>query len=287
MNKETIFEKGILAKKIKEHFTKYPSATSVIVKSKQNDGKKYWKVTKEGKNFKIVEIKTIKEEYVLEMDVPKPKKKLNEVSSQFATISKVFSDAIVTMDHTKLSNALRQIQPLMGQLSDPKEKEQAGAINGTLTMAVNSTTKQGSTVQVPIQRTAPTQLTTGKSNKGKSIKEADEAPKKKDPEEPSSINPPEEDDGLETVDGEDVSNPEEVTPEKSEELTLFDETLKGQTIKASDLQLDVNGGVLSLQLVSSSAPFELEWHNDGKVLFRNKGRPYILKNTKNITKGDK
>lgn len=367
MNKNDVFEKGILARKIKEHFEKYPNAKSVIIKGRPGDGKKYWRITNEGNSFKIVEVKTNKEEYVLEMEMPKRRIKeakmptdlkpetitifktdkgfgvyklsdttnkiyggvftayemakkfaekeqkrakdlgidvpiedrtmtkestLKEASSQFANIMRMFSEVIVTMDHAKMSMALKKIQPLVSQITDPKEKQQAGAIVGTLTTAVNSTTNQGPTTQAPLPKTTtqtmtqtsglPTRsLTTGKTVSGKVVKEADEdKPKKKDIDEPSSIEPESDEDnqGLETNADDTEQEPDMLEPQKSEELTFFDETLKGQTIKASDLKLDVNGGILTLQLVSQNTPFELEWHNSGKVLFKNKGRPYILKN---------
>lgn len=208
------------------------------------------------------------------MKIPK-KKTLKEASSQFANISRIFSDAIVTMDHAKLSQAMNQIAPLIAQLQDPVEKDQAGKISGVLTNAVNSTTKAGPTTQVPMQKT---QLTTAKSVKGKVVREDEDPLKKKDP---SSIEPEEPDDetGIESASEEQESEEQEdlTAATKTEEETLFIETLKGQTIKDSDLQLDVNGGILTLQLISVAAPLELEWHTNGKVIFRHKGRPYTLK----------
>jgi len=276
-----VIEKGILARKIREHFSKNPKAASVIIKSSNANGKKFYRVTKEGKkNFNITEINTSKETYSLEMKIPKKKKTLKEASSQFANISRIFSDAIVTMDHARLSQAMNQIAPLISQLQDPVEKDQAGKISGVLTNAVNSTTKAGQTQQVSMQKTiqAPGQLTTSKSTKGKVVKEDEDPLKKKDP---SSIEPedPDDENGIESASDEQESEEQEdlTAASKTEEETLFIETLKGQTIKAGDLQLDVNGGILTLQLISVAAPLELEWHNNGKVIFRHKGRPYILK----------
>ena len=68
--KKNVIEKGILAKKIKEHFTKNPKATSVIIKNNSDNANKFWRVQREGKNFKIVEVSTAKNEFMLEMNMP-------------------------------------------------------------------------------------------------------------------------------------------------------------------------------------------------------------------------
>lgn len=61
-----IVKKDLLRRKINEYFSKNPSAKMVIIKADVGGNKTHWKVTKEGKSFKVVEVNTVKEEYIFE-----------------------------------------------------------------------------------------------------------------------------------------------------------------------------------------------------------------------------
>jgi len=281
--KKDIIEKGMLARKIKEHFSKNPKSSSVIIKNKSSDGKKFWRVTREGKDFKIIEVKTEKASYLLEMNMTEASTAQQAVTQMAQAIASATPQMLGTPEGQKtLLYKFNQLSPSMDAASRKAIQDLLTSM-GISTAAHNAADsgqfgQLGGMAKAANASLSGKALNTSKTLKGKVLKE-DNPLKKKDP---SSIEPEEPDDetGLESSSGEQESDPEtedDLLGNKSEEETLFLETLKGQTIKTADLKLDVNGGILTLQLVSVLAPLELEWHNNGKVLYRHKNRPYLLK----------
>jgi hypothetical protein len=91
MEHKDIVKKDLLRRKICEHFSKNPNAESVIIKADIGDMKTLWKVVKEeGGHFKVVEVNTKKEQYIIgelgwpylkeqeKEETPKKKKKEKE-----------------------------------------------------------------------------------------------------------------------------------------------------------------------------------------------------------------
>ncbi|HEU5118864.1 MAG TPA: hypothetical protein VFT74_19885 [Isosphaeraceae bacterium] len=74
--------------------------------------------------------------------VSRSKKPLKEASGPFANASKVFMGAMSSLgDHNKLSQAHKQLSGMVGQVTDPTEKQQLGSMIGALTGAVDVSTK--------------------------------------------------------------------------------------------------------------------------------------------------
>lgn len=299
MNKSNVVKKNLLYRKIKEYFSKNPKATSLIVKADVGENKTLWKVVREGKNFKVVEVNTLREEFTFEGEIPPTVREA--ASLEYSNLSRQFVQAMTPpFDHTKLSNVLKAANQAVGKVVDPKEKQEIGAMVGALTNLVDATTAGGGSAAQMSRSSMTTQarpittLRQGASHPGKVVKEeeekkedekksdekkADTKPKGKDkPHNVDKIEPKKDDaDGLET--NLDDKAPEEPSPTKalSAEEMVVSKTLSGQTIKAANIQLTPNGGKLSLDLVSAAVPAELEWLKTGKVVFRFNGRPYVLK----------
>lgn len=76
---------------------------------------------------------------------------------------------------------------------------------------------------------------------------------------------------------EEESQPTVLPKFRTEEQIVLTKSLTGQTIKAADIELKPEGGVLSLDLVSTDSPAQIKWFNNGKVVFIYKNRPYLIK----------
>lgn len=294
--KKNVIKKYLLSRKIKEYFSKHPSAKSVVVKSDVGNAKTLWRVVKEGNSFSVVEVNTIKEEFTLESEVPPFVKEA--ASLEYSNLSKQFVQAMTPpFDHARLSNVLRVANQAVGKVVDPKEKNEIGAMIGALTNMVDATTAGGgSKVQMQKSATASKLQTSSKKVAGKVIREDDEDSKKKDKEEedkPATKKKPEEpvkatdklepkadteeEPDLETnVDAEEPQAEPPVKNPSSEEMVVG-KSLSGQTIKAANIVLTPNGGELTLDLVSAAVPAKLQWSKDGKAVFHFNGRPYVLK----------
>ena len=114
------------------------------------------------------------------------------------------------------------------------------------------------------------------SRKGRPmLREADEdKTKKKDQQEPKVDDPANA--SIETSSEDQESSPNVLPKFRTEEQMLLTKSLIGQTIKAADIDIQPGGGVLTLDLVSVSAPTQLKWFNNGKVVYNFKGRPYVI-----------
>jgi hypothetical protein len=73
------------------------------------------------------------------------------------------------------------------------------------------------------------------------------------------------------------SEPEKIEKQKSEEEMMIGKNLSGQTIKDAIFELNASGGLLTLDLVNTTIPAKLEWHNNGSVVFTFKDRNYTLR----------
>ena len=65
MNAQDIIKKDLLRRKIQEHIKNKPAAVSFVVKARFGDENTHWKVTREGKDFNIIEVNSRKDEFVL------------------------------------------------------------------------------------------------------------------------------------------------------------------------------------------------------------------------------
>lgn len=302
MNKKNVVKKDLLRRKIQEYFSKNPKAKSVIVKADVGEAKTLWKVVREGvSSFRVVEVNTKREEFMLESGIAVVK----EASVEFSNLSRQFVQAMTPpFDHVKLASTLKAVESSIGKIVDPKEKNEAGAMLGALTNMVDATTAGGGS-KVQMQKTstvgarpASTLQSSGKKNPGKVVKEAesekdskkkddksDSEPKKTKPKPKSEPEPtdkldpsaePEGDEGLES--SADLEEPQDELPTRqpSSEEMVVSKALTGQTIKAANIQLTPEGGEFTLDLVSAAVPAKLEWSRSGKVIFHVNGRPYVL-----------
>jgi len=291
-----------LRRKIHEYFSKNPTAKSVVVKADVGDAKTLWKVVREGTSFKVIEVNTKREEFIIESGIAV----VQEASVEFSSLSRQFVQAMTPpFDHSKLSSVLRTANTSIQKIVDPKERTEAGAMIGALTNMVDATTagggskiqmKSASTTAAPGAKPVST-LSQGIKRPGKVVKEdaakdskkkddkSDSEPKKTKPKaksEPTAtdkIEPteePEDDVGLET--NADMEEPQDELPVKqqSSEEMVVSKSLTGQTIKAANIQLTPDGGEFTLDLVSAAVPAKLQWSKSGKVVFYVNGRPYVL-----------
>lgn len=63
----------VLRRKYLEHFEKNPDSKSVIIKADVGDMKTLWRVVREGRDFRIVEVNTTREEFIITEASPKEK----------------------------------------------------------------------------------------------------------------------------------------------------------------------------------------------------------------------
>lgn len=218
---------------------------------------------------------------------PAEAKKITEASQQFGQASREFVAAMTPpLDHNKLSLALKKINGLVGQITDPFEREQIGGLMGILTQAVDSTTAGGGskfdTGTAAKKPGAP--VTSGKAVPGASVSEAgDEPAKKKDRKQPDdseeagldSENPGKSPD--DATDVRDTKPPVDPEHEQDPAQKVFSQRLAGQTIRNATVKLKPDGGELDIELVGSKIPAKLSWENSGKVSFVFKNRPYALR----------
>jgi hypothetical protein len=296
MEARKVIEKDLLMKKIVEYFSKSPKRKSVIIKSNLGSGKTTWKVTKEGKVFNVVEVKTSKERFIIEapvggqapsvdasaMPAQTTQQPRNSVQARQANIQQ-FSQLDLPTKLAQLSTgmmlnydtAINTLAAIVKEKSqdlvqfrralesginaaplDANQKRLVGNILGILTSISNEST-----------------LMSSKQVKGAMLREAEDT-KKKD-QAPEVSNPL--DTSLETSAEDDTSIPDVLPKHRSEEQMLLTKSLTGQTIKAADIDMRPEGGILTLDLVSTESPAELKWFNNGKVVYTFKDRPYVIK----------
>jgi hypothetical protein len=303
MDAKKIIEKDLLMRKIYEYFSKHPKSKSVIIRANiMGSGKTSWKVVREGKRFNVTEVRTSKAKFFVEAPVggqapaqgsqpplgmqnqtPKNSVQAKQANiQQFAQLDLPTKLAQLStgmmLNYDTAINTLAQIVKEKSQdlvqfrralesginaaPLDANQKRLVSNILGILTSISNEST-----------------LMSSKQIKGKPLlKEEEEDSKKKDQqvEDPDASNPSET--SLETGSEEDQASDSPTLPKfRSEEQMVLTKSLTGQTIKAADIDLRPEGGILSLDLVSTETPAQLKWFNNGKVVYVYKGRPYLIK----------
>jgi hypothetical protein len=210
--------------------------------------------------------------------------KLNEASPHFATMSREFVGALTPpFNHTKISNALKNANSLIGKLTDPNEKNQAGSMIGTLTNMADTTTGQSALTARPRVRVAGKgPFESKKIKEGQKDKE-DETPKpdqknkpKADPpkEAPEPKEPPK---GLEEPPQEQEPKKDDQGSEQSIEQKTFTDSMTGQVIKSASIQPTPNGGSVNFELQGIEMPVKIEFGPGQKITFYYKNRPYYIR----------
>jgi hypothetical protein len=224
--------------------------------------------------------------------------KLAENSQQFKTCSSEFLAAMTPpFDHAKLSLALKKVNSLIGQITDPVERDQAGIMMGELTNLVDKTTAGGGSKfnTPPPKKPGGTGgpagtggLNSGRTRSGRRLSEADagdKPAKKKEPEddEPEDVSLDSPDDDApeaqkqKPTDVRDTKPPEAEDPDQDPSQKILSQRLAGQTIRNAVIHLKGEGGELELELAGTKIPAKLSWDNSGKVQFVFKNRPYLLR----------
>jgi len=81
MDNKNIVKKDLLRRKIKEYFSKNPTAKSVIIHSGTGNLKSTWRVVKEKNSFSVTEVNTQKEQFIIKEDDDKEKDKSKSFKS--------------------------------------------------------------------------------------------------------------------------------------------------------------------------------------------------------------
>jgi hypothetical protein len=68
MKGAALLKKHFLRKKLSEHFKGKPNASQVVISAKFGGINTFWKVVKENKNFRVVEVNTSRDVFLLERD---------------------------------------------------------------------------------------------------------------------------------------------------------------------------------------------------------------------------
>lgn len=246
-------KKDLLRRKINEYFSKNPQRQSVIIRANIGDSSKtIWRVVREGKRYNITEVITVKENFLFE-DPAFNSLNLQSKLTQLATGQSLNYDTAISamvdivkdrkQDFIQLRNAI-QAGMNSSNLDVNQKKLLANLLNILDSMQKNrSVVSSGKKKQKSL------------SENKKKILEADEN-------ETAEMEPP---------------SDTNATKQKSEEEMVLINSLKGQTIKSSDIELQPGGGTLTLDLVSVLSPVKLHWNNEGRVVFDFKNRPYVLR----------
>jgi hypothetical protein len=159
---------------------------------------------------------------------------------------------------------LRKIIESVASRVDPINKGIAGAFMGVLTVLSNHKSV----------------VSADNRKDGNIVKEEEEL----DPQLPQDSSKKKVDNSEDDVGIEDDGSEEDASPiqekQKTEEEFIVKKRLTGQTIKDASIDIDSNGGKLTLTLVNTNIPAEIKWTNSGKVVFDFKGRKYHIRRGK-------
>ncbi len=138
MNYADIVKNRVIMNKITEYFKANPTKRSVVVKAAVDENTKtYWRaVRQESNKFKVTEVKTATDTYMLQL----AESVVRESSPAFSDLSKAFMDAVSGPgDYSQYSNALSLMTTKQSQLQDPKEQQRADAMLQNLSALAKST----------------------------------------------------------------------------------------------------------------------------------------------------
>lgn len=299
MNSRGIVKNELLRRKVQEYFSKNPKKKSVVVSLGEGDSKLTWKATKDKGSFKVVEVKTSCQEFILEQPLPvggqapapttqaQPgmapqgagaaqshnieaykgqdfNSKIQMLGSvvplNIDTISMAFADLLKPGSGQQVALLRQTIEQGSAAVTDPSQKQGLGSALGFLTVLGN-------------QR----ELMSHKSNKGPVVaekKKLTEQPGDETPEEPNDPVGSEQQPTLDTPPGEGDA---QVVGDRPEEA-LVSQALQGHTIKNAHIDVGPTGGSLTLDLITTENPATLEWQNTGRVVFNYKGRKHLIQN---------
>jgi hypothetical protein len=301
MEANKIIEKDLLIRKINEYFSKHPKSKSVIIKTElMGLGKTSWKVTREGKKYNVLEVKTSKSRFILEAPVggqapapdaaalgggQQPQQPQNTVQAKQANIQQ-FAQLDLPTKLAQLStgmmltydtavNTLAQIVKDKSQDLVQFRRALESGINAA-PLDANQKRLVGNILGILTSISNESGLMSHRDFKGRPLlREADEPKKKDQPEAPEMSDPART--SMETSGEEQTSDVTALPKFRTEEQMLLTKSLTGQTIKAADIEIKPGGGVLTLDLVSVKNPVKLKWFNNGKVVYEFKDRPYLIK----------
>jgi hypothetical protein len=292
MEANKVIEKDLLIRKINEYFLQHPKAKSVIIKTElMGLGKTSWKVTKEGKRYNVLEVKTSKTKFILEAPVggqapaaaalgaAQPQQQpQNTVQAKQANIQQ-FAQLDIQTKLAQLStgmmltydtavNTLSQIVKDKSQDLVQFRRALESGINAA-PLDANQKRLVGNILGILTSISNEAGLMSHRDHRGRPLlKEAEgEAPEESSPVTAS----------METSGEEQTSNVTALPKFRTEEQMLLTKSLTGQTIKAADIEIKPGGGILTLDLVSVENPVKLKWFNNGKVVYDFKNRPYLIK----------
>lgn len=194
------------------------------------------------------------------------------------TLSAVFMHLIDKQALNMVPEIRKLFSTLGPRATDPHSKQILGSFNGVLTLLGDQGKGMGGLGG----------LVAHNAKKGKVVREATRDEMNPQPQlEPKmpqlAKNPPSDDEvddevGLENEpEAEETPEKQEPVRQKSEEEFALQKNLTGQTIRNANVELDANGGSLTLDLVNTKIPAELKWSNTGEVTFNFKDRPYTIR----------
>ncbi len=304
MEANKVIEKDLLIRKINEYFSKHPKSNSVIIKTElMGLGKTSWKVTREGKKYNVLEVKTSKTRFMLEAPVggqapaagstaaalggqQQPQQPQNTVQAKQANIQQFAQLDLATKLAQLSTGMMLNYDTAVSTLAEiVKEKSQdlvqfRRALESGINAApldANQKRLVGNILGILTSISNESALMSHKDHRGRPLlKEEGEPNKKKDElEAPESSHPART--SMETTGEEQESNVTALPKFRTEEAMLLTKSLTGQTIKAADIEIKPGGGILTLDLVSVENPVKLKWFNNGKVVYEFKDRPYVIK----------
>lgn len=296
MNNSEIVKKDLLRRKINEYFSKNPKATSVIIKADVGGpSKTVWKVERTKTKYNITEVNTLAEKYKFEApiggqapaippaDAPVPQGQQQAKQTNVAQFNQLDLPTRLAQLATGMMLNYDTVISTLAMIVKDKSKDlvqlRRALESGINTASVDANQKRllGNIMGILTSISNERGLMASKEVKGKG--RLNESPKKKLKEESETQEEPPNETSPEEIEAQDQAELElePIAKNKSDEELLLISSLKGHAIKEADIDLNPNGGVLTLGLVGISNPVEIAWHNSGKVIFTFKGRPYTLK----------
>lgn len=292
-----LVKKDLLRRKVTEHFTKNPGSRSVIIRANIGESNTLWKVERVNKGFNVVEVNTIREQFVIEAPLGGGQSmpvggQSPAVGSAPMNIDKMStSDIMMSVQSKTMKVTPKVVAKVLAPVLVPKDAGSKQQLKSTIALLRAATPDAPSSSflgTMDEMMNTPEWLAAGRKRKGRKMAEGEEEQSRGEQERPT--NKPEVKPSKEIGPDfpmSDDEEPEEVGIEKRVDITSADAQFEPKTGEAARLKdllknkpvkdIHVSEDGVELDMGGLKNNIKIKHSPDGKITWSLGDLPHTIK----------